>query len=167
MSIDIDLGFDCLSEGLQFNYLEVAEKYIQSWCDQNLFPLIIRSSYKGDEKHNWRIQYSCPHGIQRKSKAKGERPLQHVQYSACPAMVNVVQNRQANCWRVTEVEKRHEGHMIGPAICSSYQKARKMSNEDLWSWSLLVHPDVESRLHSVTRQEMCTRQRMSTMHLEG
>ena len=131
MSIDIDLGFDCLSEGLQFNNLEVAEKYIQSWCDQNLFPLIIRSSYKGDEKHNGRIQYSCPHGIQRKSKAKGERPLQHVQYSACPAMVNVVQNRQANCWRVTKVEKRHEGHMIGPAIYGSYQKVRKMSDEDL------------------------------------
>ena len=131
MSNDIDLSFDCLSEGLQFNSLEVAEKYVQSWCDEHLFPLIIRSSFKGNENQNGRIQFCCPHGVLRKSKTKGERPLQHVQYSACPAMLNVVQNRQGNCWRVTKVKKKHEGHMLGPAIYGSYQKVRKMSDEDL------------------------------------
>ena len=131
MSIDKDLSFDCLTEGLQFASLEVAEEYVRSWCDQNHFPLIIRSSFKGNEKQNGRIQYCCPHGIQRKSKTKGERPLQHVQYSACLAMVNVVQNRQANCWRVTKMQKKHNGHMVGPSIYGSYQKVRKMNDEDL------------------------------------
>ena len=126
-----DYSFDKLSEGLQFTTRGVAEEFISAWCAKNFSPLIVRGSSNGNEKQNGRIQYSCPHGMQRKSKTKGERPLQHLQYTACSAMVNIVQNRGANCWRITKLCKKHNGHMLGPAIYGSYQKVRKMSDADI------------------------------------
>ena len=120
-----------LYEGLQFSSFDVAQDYISRWCAKNHSPLIIRGSYRGSDKVNGRIQYSCPHGIQRKSKNTGERPLQHVNFTDCPAMVNVMQHRASNCWRITKLCKDHKGHMMGPAVYGSYQNVRKLSDDHL------------------------------------
>ena len=126
-----DLSFEKLSEGLTFNSCEVASKFIDAWCDHNLSPLRIRSSFKGTDKINGRLQFICPHGIQRKTKQKGERPLQHVHYSACLAMINIVENKPGNYWKVTKLNVVHNGHMLGPEVYGSYQKVRKMSDNEI------------------------------------
>ena len=52
-------------------------------------------------------------------------------YTGCGATVMIVQNRQANCWKVTKVQKEHNGHMIGREVYGTYQKVRKMSDADI------------------------------------
>ena len=56
-SPDQNFEFDNLSSGLTFATEEAAIKYINDWCDENFFPLIVRSSYKGNEKRNGQIKF--------------------------------------------------------------------------------------------------------------
>ena len=130
MSEDTDLSFQNLEKGLSFCTKEDAEKYMKLWCDKHLFPLVVRGSFKGTETINGRIQYTCPHGVQRKTISTGERPLQHVLYTGCLAMVTITQNRQGNVWWVSKVHKEHSGHMCGAEVYGSYQTNKKMSDKD-------------------------------------
>ena len=54
---------DDLKEGLTFASYELVDSFVKKWSDKNLSPLIIRSSFRGNEDSNGRIQYVCPHGI--------------------------------------------------------------------------------------------------------
>ena len=70
-------------------------------------------------------------------------------------MVNVMQNRQENKWKVTKVIKEHTGHMIGPDVYGSYQKVRQMSDNDLQMITelrLLEHQGGKLHRHLVTKQ---------------
>ena len=131
MSVEKDHSYEELQVVLTFASFEEAEEYVKAWGNHNLSPLIVRGSHRGSDKVNGRIQYLCPHGLQRKPKSKGERVHQHVHYNACPVMINVMQNRQANLWRVTKVMKVHAGHMIGRDVYGSYQKVKKLSENAL------------------------------------
>ena len=123
--------YDTQKEGNLSPSLDAATKFVNSWADENRSPFIIRSSWKGNEKANGRIQFQCPHGVDRDSRSKGTRPLQHVLYTNCPVMINVVQSRKENVWRVTKLIKKHEGHMLGPEVYGTYQKVRKLQPKDL------------------------------------
>ena len=120
-----------LEVGMQFASYEAAQDFINKWCAKNYSPFVLRGSFRGSEKVNGRLQYSCPHGIQRKSKNTGERPLQHVHFTDCPAMLNIMQNRAGKIWIVIKPETHHRGHMQGPEVYGSYQKVRKLSEGDL------------------------------------
>lgn len=122
---------DDLKEGLTFASYELVDSFVKKWSDKNLSPLIIRSSFRGNEDKNGRIQYVCPHGIERTTKSKGGRPKQHVMYTNCTALINVNQIRKDNTWKVTKVVTKHRGHMLGPDVYGGYQKVRKMSSEDI------------------------------------
>ena len=76
-------------------------------------------------------KFGCPHAVNRDTRSKGDRKLQYVLYSKCPAMINVVKNRNEGTWRVTKLEKNHKGHMLGPEVYGSYQKVRKLKEKDL------------------------------------
>ena len=101
---------DDLKEGLTFASYELVDSFVKKWSDKNLSPLIIRSSFRGNEDKNGRIQYVCPHGIERTTKSKGGRPKQHVMYTNCTALINVNQSRKDNTWKVTKVITKHRGH---------------------------------------------------------
>ena len=126
-----DVSYDALKEGIIFPTFDAADSFVKKWSRENISPLIIRSSWKGNEKGNGRIQYMCPHGVERDRRSKGTRKLQHLLYSNCPAMINVVQNRKENIWRVSKLIKHHEGHMIGEEVYGSYQTVRKLEPNDL------------------------------------
>ena len=87
------LAFQDLYVGKVFKTSEEVEQFVKNWGARHLSPFIVRSSFKGDDKSNGRIQYNCPHAVNRDSRSKGDRKLQHVLYLKCPAMINVVQNR--------------------------------------------------------------------------
>ena len=101
------LAFKDLEVGKVFKTTEEVEQFVKNWGARHLSPFIVRSSFKGDDKSNGRLQYSCPHAVNRDTRSKGDRKLQHVLYSKCPAMINVVQNRKEGTWRVTKLEKNH------------------------------------------------------------
>ena len=122
---------DNLKEDLKFGSYEDVDKYVKEWSDANLSPFIIRSSFQGNENSNGRIQYVCPHGVERTSKSRGGRPRQHVMHTDCPVRINVNQNRKDNTWTVTKVVKKHQGHMLGPDVYGGYQKFCKMSSADV------------------------------------
>ena len=126
-----DVGFDALKNGLEFHSADEAEDYLKLWSAENFSHLIIRGSFRGNETTNGMIQFTCPHGIQRKLKYKDKRHHQHHLYYGCCAMVNVMQNRQEKKLSFTKVIKEHTGHMIGRDVYGSYQKVRKMSDNDL------------------------------------
>ena len=126
-----DVGFDKLKNGLEFHSADEAEDYLKLWSAENFSHLIIRGSFRGNETTNGMIQFTCPHGIQRKLKYKDKRHHQHHLYYGCCAMVNVMQNRQEKKLSFTKVIKEHTGHMIGRDVYGSYQKVRKMSDNDL------------------------------------
>lgn len=128
-----DLSFDHLKVGQTFESYDDVLSFVKKWGQENLSPFIIRSSYRGNERSNGRIQFLCPHGVERENKSKGERPLQHVLFTNCPALINVNQDRHTDTWTVTKLIKGHEGHMIGPEIYGTYQKVRKMSAKDIKS----------------------------------
>ena len=127
----VGLEFHDLDLGKVFKNIEDADQFMKNWGAKHLSPFIVRSSFKGDLKNNGRIQYCCPHAVNRDSRSKGARKLQHVMFSKCPAMINIVQNRKEDTWRVTKVEKNHEGHMLGREVYGSYQKIRKLKEQDL------------------------------------
>ena len=127
------LEYHDLEEGKLFRTTEEVDQFVKNWGAKHISPFIIRSSFKGNEKANGRIQYQCPHAVNRDTRSKGDRPLQHVMYSRCPAMINVVQNRKEGIWRVTKLIKSHEGHMLGPDVYGTYQKVRKLKEKDIKS----------------------------------
>ena len=150
-----DVGFDKLKNGLEFHSADEAEDYLKLWSAENFSPFIIRGSFRGNETTNGRIQFACPHGIQRKVKYKDKQHRQHHLCSGCCTMVNVMQNRQENKWKVTKVIKEHTGHMIGPDVYGSYQKVRQMSDNDLQMITelrLLEHQGGKLHRHLVTKQ---------------
>ena len=120
-----------LKEGLLFQSHEEADKFIKKWSAEQMSPIVIRSSYMGDVKKNGRISYVCPHGVERKTKCKGDRPRQHVMFTNCPFMINVNQDRKNNTWSITKVVNKHLGHMIGPEVYGGYQNVRKMTEDDV------------------------------------
>jgi hypothetical protein len=81
------LAFQDLYVGKEFKTSEEVEQFVKNLGARH------RSPFKGDDKSNGRIQYNCPHAVNRDTRSKGDRKLQRILYSKCPAMINVVQNR--------------------------------------------------------------------------
>ena len=105
-----------LKEDLTFKSYDDVDTFIKKWSAEQMSPLITRSSFRGNENTNGRIQYVCPHGVERKSKSKGARPKQHVMYTNCAFAVNVNENRKKKVWTITKLNTRHPGHMLRPDV---------------------------------------------------
>ena len=65
---------DDLKEGLTFASYELVDSFVKKWSDKNLSPLIIRSSFRGNEDSNGRIQYVCPHGMKELPNPREDDP---------------------------------------------------------------------------------------------
>ena len=78
--------------GLTFASYDLVDTFVKKWSDKNVSPLIIRSSFRGNQNSKGRIQYVCPHGVERTTKSEGGRPKQHVMYTNCHALINVNQS---------------------------------------------------------------------------
>ena len=111
-----------LKEGLFFGSYEEVDTFVKKWSADYFSPLIIRSSFRGHEKANGRLHYCCPHGVERQSRAKGDRPRQHVLFTNCPFVIHVNENRQTKRWTISKVN---------PDVYGGYQNVRKMSDEDV------------------------------------
>ena len=83
---------DNLKEGLKFGAHKDVDKYVKEWSDANLSPFIIRSSFRGNENSNGRIQYVCPHGVDLNS-------LTEIVFDAQPLFPNPMQSHP--CLAVT------------------------------------------------------------------
>ena len=120
-----------LREGVTFPSFEEADAFIKEWSADQMSPIITRSSFRGNERSNGRIQYVCPHGVERTTRSKGGRPRQHVLYTNCPFLVNINENRKNQTWKITKLVTKHQGHMLGPDVFGGYQNIRKMSEDDI------------------------------------
>ena len=78
-----NLDYDELKVGKYFGNVDEVEQFVANWGSKNVSPFVIRSSFKGNEKSNGRLQYACPHAVDRKSRSKGDRPLQKKGLCAC------------------------------------------------------------------------------------
>ena len=119
-----------LKEGLSFESYEV-DSFIQKWSVDCFSPVIKRSSFRGHDKVNGRIQYMCPHGVERQPRSKGARPRQHILFTNCPFVINVNENRKTNRWIVSKMNLKHQGHKLGPEVFGGYQDVRKLATEDI------------------------------------
>ena len=158
------LAFQDLYVGKVFKTSEEVEQFVKNWGARHLSPFIVRSSFKSNDKSNGRIQYSCPHAVNCYTRSKGDRKLQHVLYSKCPAMINVVQNRQEGTYRVTKLDKNHEGHMLGPEVYGSYQKVRKLKEKDL---EVIAHLDAVGAARRRVASAVSEKTGMHTIGLKG
>ena len=77
--------------GLVFPYEEAAVDAIGAWSVKAMCPLSKIRYQKGVEKNGEYVKgrrcYQCPHGVTRKSKAKGARPSQMLKYTKCPVTI--------------------------------------------------------------------------------
>ena len=120
-----------LKEGLSFESYEEVDTFVQKWSVDCFSPVIKRSSFRGHDKTNGRIQYVCPHGVERQSRSKGGRPRQHVLFTNCPFVINVNENRKLGKWMIGKLNLKHQGHMLGPEVFGGYQNVRKLATEDI------------------------------------
>ena len=121
-------AFDELEVGMSFANYDDACIYIRKWCDENKMPLVKRDSCRGDAPGvSGRILYQCPHAINRKSKSKGMRKLQSVNFTACKFKVNIYESKKHGDFRVTYCHKNHDGHLVGDFVYGSYPTVRTMS----------------------------------------
>ena len=104
---------------------------MKSFCDRKFTPIRV-SNRAGDLQNSkyGRIVYKCTHRHQRKSDAKSDRPFKKINYTGCPAFVNINQNKDDD-WIVTKMESKHGGHVISRENYFSYSHVRKLSKDDL------------------------------------
>ena len=120
-----------LKEGLSFESYEEVGTFVQKWGVDCFLPVIKRSSFRGHEKTNGRIQYFFPSGVERQFRFKGARPRQHVPFTNCPFVINVNKNRKLGKWMICKLNLKHQGHMLGPEVFGGYQTVRKLATEDI------------------------------------
>ena len=58
----------------------------------------------------------CAHGVKRKSRSKGKRPSQHVNYLGCPALINIYKSQKDDTMKVTKVDENHKNHRVGVSV---------------------------------------------------
>lgn len=92
-------------EGQTSESCDTVNRYFHKFCEHNHQPPVVsRHSQK-------QIVYKCCHGIERKSKCRGERPNQHYFFKGCTAKINLYKNKE-NEWKVTKVSLNHN-HSVG------------------------------------------------------
>ena len=130
----IDIEKDGLSVGMRFPSDDVAVKSIENWTHKSLCPLAKVRFRKGSisskgERVKGRRCFSCPHGINRKTTGKGERPGQRLKFTNCPVKVNLNEQEDGS-WEVTTCHLEHEGHPLTSKLFYSHQQAKKLDDDN-------------------------------------
>ena len=111
----VDLSIDDIKVGLEFDSYNQALASILNWSQTNFIPLIKRSTRTGNLGSGGttgRIQLCCTHGLKKKSQATEARPVQRVNYTACPARILINQQYSSRKLKVTAACNDHDGHLI-------------------------------------------------------
>ena len=96
-----------------------------------------KTDAKTGRRKNGRRVLKCPHGIWRKSRNQGERPIQRVNYCKCPVQVNLLEQEDSS-WIISHCNLEHEGHPVGAKNFYSHSKNKKIKDEDLEDFKGLV-----------------------------
>ena len=73
--------------------------------------------------------FRCPHGIERKSKSKGIRCKQSVNYTGCKFCIRITE-KEDKSWRITSMNSEHYGHETTQQNFFIHQNNRKLTPED-------------------------------------
>ena len=121
-----------LKVGDAFSSRDAVIEKMKTYCDRKFTPLIRVSNRAGDLPNliYGRIVYKCTHGHTRKSKATSDRPFQKVNFTGCPAVININQNKDGD-WKGTKMESNHQGHVMNRENYFSYPHVRKLNKDDL------------------------------------
>jgi len=106
-----------LEVGMRFSNKEEMSDFIQSYCNTNMSPLIIRTTDKKNKAMLLRMVFKCPHGIERKrSKSAGKKEREKKEKNAfvgCPVQVNVNQQASDGSFLVMKADLEHKNHETG------------------------------------------------------
>ena len=115
--------FDSMKSGLVFDNETIMNNSIRNWQDQHFQPLVLAKSETG------RYALKCTHGINRASRGTGKQKVQSVNFTGCPAVLNVRQQKDGS-WKVAKCVIKHTGHVVSKVAYSSYRNSKKLSKED-------------------------------------
>ena len=118
-----------LNVGMTFVGKEDALAHINSYCNSNFSPLIIRSSNKTRSKSLLRLFYKCPHGVEKRSKSSGKRKCEvAAAYVGCPLRLAV--NQQEDGTFVVDIAVlEHKNHEVGREMFARYPINRRLSKD--------------------------------------
>ena len=122
-----------LEVGCQFATEEEAISKLEDWSYQNKISIVKASRLK-EKFVNGKFQgavriFRCPHGIERKSKSKGIRCKQSVNYTGCKFCIRITE-KEDKSWRITSMNSEHYGHETTQQNFFIHQNNRKLTPED-------------------------------------
>ena len=93
-----------LALGTIFKSTEDAKACVKRYNEVNSANFVIRSNSSSQ------LQYSCRHGIQRRSRSTGARPNQHYNYVGCEAGIRMYKSKSGGV-KVTQSNLTHTNHV--------------------------------------------------------
>jgi len=94
-----------LALGTIFKSTEDAKACVKRYNEVNSANFVIRSNSSSQ------LQYSCRHGIQRRSRSTGARPNQHYNYVGCEAGIRMYKSKSGGV-KVTQSNLTHTNHIV-------------------------------------------------------
>ena len=122
-----------LEIGCHFSTEEEAITKLEDWSYQNKISIVKATRIK-EKIVNGKFQgairiFKCPHGIERKSKSKGIRCKQSVNFTGCKFSIRITE-KEDKSWLVTGFNSEHSGYETSQQNFFIHQNNRKLSPDD-------------------------------------
>ena len=130
---DEESSVDWLKVGSIFSSEKEAIEKLDEWSFQCKTSIVKAVTSKEEHKNGktkaaFRV-FKCPHGLNRKSKSKGVRVKQAVNYTGCKFSLRIV-GKDDGKWEVTAFNPDHSGHESSQGNYFMHQNNRKLTPED-------------------------------------